>query len=81
METPVIKVPKKKSALVKQLLNEFGIAFEQKLATFQNPAITQKTIEDARKGLGLDEPIADIKPYKIPLMSGQLATGSHSDLF
>jgi len=65
METLVIKVPEKKSALVKQLLKELGVTFEQtapKTADIPN-AITQKTIEDARKGVGLGKPIADIKAF------------------
>jgi hypothetical protein len=65
METLVIKVPEKKSALVKQLLKELGVTFEEKASKLTNMpnSLTKKTIDDAHKGIGLGEPIVDIKDF------------------
>ncbi|HZY36534.1 MAG TPA: hypothetical protein VFE53_07795 [Mucilaginibacter sp.] len=65
METLVIKVPEKKSALVKQLLKELGVTFEEKASKSTNTpnALTKKTIEDVHKGIGLEEPIVDVKDF------------------
>jgi len=65
METLLIKVPEKKSALVKQLLKELGVTFEKTATEPTNipNALTKKTIEDAHKGVGLAEPISDISTF------------------
>jgi len=65
METLVIKIPERKSALVKQLLKELGVIFEEKDSKSTNSpnALTKKTIEDAHRGIGLGEPIIDIKDF------------------
>ncbi len=68
METLVINIPEKKSALVKQLLKELGVKISDPSqsvdTTVQHPnKKTIKTIEDARKGLGLNEPIKDVHSF------------------
>jgi hypothetical protein len=61
METLLINIPEKKSALVKQLLKELGVTIT-KATDVPNP-LTAKTIEDAHKGIGLSEPIKDVKAF------------------
>jgi cysteine synthase len=67
METLVIYIPDKKSALVKQLLKELGVTFNatnKDLDKKNTPnALTKKTIEDAHNGLGLDKPIKNISDF------------------
>jgi len=70
METLVINIPEKKRALVKQLLKELGVTIDKKAivkSTKPKPhvpnALTAKTIEDARKGIGVGKPITNIKDY------------------
>lgn len=68
METLVINIPEKKSALVKQLLKELGVTIDTK-AVVKIPkskipnSLTAKTIENARKGIGLGKPIEDISDF------------------
>jgi hypothetical protein len=65
METLIINVPEKKSALVKKLLKELGVTIEAKKnrkAQIPN-ALTAKTIEDAHNGIGLNGPITNIKDF------------------
>jgi len=63
METLIINIPDKKSALVKQLLKELGVTINEN-PTAEGGAIpnktTAKTIDNARKGKGLNEPIKNI---------------------
>lgn len=68
METLVINIPEKKSALVKQLLKELGVTIDKKaIVKSTKPhvpnALTAKTIDDARKGIGVGKPITNIKDY------------------
>lgn len=65
METLVIKVPEKKSDLVKALLKELGvkIAAETNSKTHIPNELTIKTIKDARNGIDLGEPIKDVKAF------------------
>ena len=68
METLVINIPEKKSALVKQLLKELGVTINTE-AVIKKPkskppnTLTVKTIEDAHKGIGLGKPIEDISGF------------------
>lgn len=65
METLIINVPEKKSALVKKLLKELGVTIEPKKNKRSHipNALTAKTIEDAHNGIGLEGPIADIDEF------------------
>jgi hypothetical protein len=64
METLVINIPDKKSALVKQLLKELGVTINTKAKAKETPnALTAKTIENAHKGIGLSKPIKDINDF------------------
>lgn len=68
METLVINVPEKKSALVKKLLKELGVTIDKKSAIKNSKphipnALTAKTIEDAHNGIGLGGPITDLKAF------------------
>ncbi|MEO8886736.1 MAG: hypothetical protein ABI367_11780 [Mucilaginibacter sp.] len=68
METLIINVPEKKSALVKQLLKELGVKYNSQSseAANDNPIpnkLTAKTIDNAHKSIGLNEPIKDIKSF------------------
>jgi predicted subunit of tRNA(5-methylaminomethyl-2-thiouridylate) methyltransferase len=69
METLVINIPDKKSALVKQLLKELGVTISNVAAgksIQQNDkpnALTAKTIENAHKGIGLDKPIKNVSDF------------------
>jgi hypothetical protein len=68
METLVINIPDKKSALVKQLLRELGVTIDKKATVNCTKshipnALTAKTIEDARNGIGLEGPITDLKAF------------------
>ncbi|QDW26355.1 hypothetical protein FFJ24_016645 [Pedobacter sp. KBS0701] len=64
METLIINIPEKKSELVKQLLRELGVTFKKESASKSVPnSVTQKTIDDAHKGIGIGEPIKDINSY------------------
>lgn len=66
METLVINIPEKKSALVKQLLKELGVKIDKNAVVehYKTPnATTIKAIEDAHNGIGLSEPVKDIKSY------------------
>jgi len=62
METLIINIPDKKSALVKQLLKELGVTIKSAKSAVPN-ALTIKTIEDAHKGIGLGEPIKNISDF------------------
>ena len=66
METLIINVPEKKSALVKQLLKELGVKINSQPPELNNSTpnkLTAKTIDDAHKSIGLNEPIKDIKSF------------------
>jgi len=68
METLLINIPDKKSALVKQLLKELGVTINNNVATADigstTPnALTVKTIENAHKGIGLGKPIKNINDF------------------
>lgn len=66
METLIINIPEKKSALVKQLLKELGVTITVKSAKKTNKtpnALTIKTIKDAHEGKGIGKPIDDIKSF------------------
>ena len=68
METLIINVPEKKSALVKQLLKELGVKINAQSSEDMEPKfvpnkVTVKTIEEAHKSIGLSEPIKDIKSF------------------
>jgi hypothetical protein len=68
METLVINVPDKKSALVKQLLKELGVTIDNQavITSAKNSApnkLTAETIENAHKGIGLGKPITDIDDF------------------
>jgi hypothetical protein len=71
METLVINIPDKKSALVKQLLKELGVTFNATNKDFDKKtmpnALTKKTIEDAHNGIGLDKPIKNISDFIVEL--------------
>jgi len=69
METLVINIPDKKIALVKELLKELGVSISeapkastQKKTNAPNK-LTAKTIEDAHKGIGLSEPVENIRDF------------------
>ncbi|WP_421940980.1 hypothetical protein [Pedobacter sp.] len=65
METLIIDIPENKSLLVKSLLKELGVTIHKKntkKASIPNK-LTRKTIEDAHKGIGIGEPIKDIKSF------------------
>jgi hypothetical protein len=66
METLIINIPEKKSALVKQLLKELGVTIDSpskaKKSKIPN-ALTRQTIEDAHSGNGLSSPITDISSF------------------
>ncbi|WP_159440683.1 hypothetical protein [Mucilaginibacter sp. OK098] len=54
--------------MVKQLLKELGVTIDKKaIGKSTKPhvpnALTAKTIEDARKGIGVGKPITNIKDY------------------
>ena len=64
----MINIPEKKRTLVKQLLKELGVTIDKKaIVKSTKPhvpnALTAKTIEDARKGIGVGKPITNIKDY------------------
>jgi len=65
METLIIDIPENKSSLVKSLLKELGVTIHKKSAKkVRLPnELTRKTIEDAHKGIGVGEPIKDIKSF------------------
>lgn len=64
METLIIEIPENKSTLVKSLLKELGVVYKKSKSKAKEPnALTRKTIEDARKGIGVGEPITDIDKY------------------
>jgi len=64
METLIIEIPENKSTLVKSLLRELGVAYKKSAKKVKEPnAVTRKTIDDARKGIGVGEPITDIDKY------------------
>jgi hypothetical protein len=65
METLIINVPEKKSALVKKLLKELGVTIEAKRSKKSHipNALTAKVIEDAHNGIGLEEPITNIDDF------------------
>jgi hypothetical protein len=64
MGTLIIKVPKHKTALVRQLLSELGVPFEMASKSTVVPnSLTKKTIENAHKGIGLNKPIGDIRDF------------------
>jgi hypothetical protein len=65
METLLINIPDKKSALVKQLLKELGVKMSQPSTTDVKSIANKKTIkaiEDAHNSIGL-EPIKDIQGF------------------
>ena len=65
METLIINIPDKKSALVKKLLKELGVTINK--SQYKKPhtpnALTAKTIDDARNGIGLEPPIKNIDDF------------------
>jgi len=65
METLIIDIPENKSSLVKSLLKELGVTIHKKnTKQVRIPnELTRKTIEDARNGIGVGEPIKDIKSF------------------
>lgn len=65
METLTIDIPENKSSLVKSLLKELGVTIHKKsIKKVGTPnELTHKTIEDAHKGIGVGEPIKDIKSF------------------
>lgn len=65
METLTIDIPENKSSLVKSLLKELGVTIHKKsIKKVGTPnELTRKTIEDAHKGIGVGEPIKDIKSF------------------
>jgi len=65
METLIIDIPENKSSLVKSLLKELGVTIHKKnVKKVRIPnELTRKTIEDAHKGIGVGEPIDDIKSF------------------
>lgn len=67
METVVINIPDKKSAFVKQLLKELGVTITSTTKTKPGKnvpnALTKQTIDDARNGVGLNEPIKNISDF------------------
>jgi hypothetical protein len=67
METPVINIPDKKIALVKQLLKELGVTISsdstRKSGEKTPNALTIDTIEKAHKGIGLSKPIKNIDDF------------------
>jgi hypothetical protein len=67
METLVINIPDKKSALVKQLLKELGVTINNDVVkNVKNNvpnALTAETIEKAHKGIGLGKPIKNIDDF------------------
>ncbi|TKB96927.1 hypothetical protein FA046_12700 [Pedobacter cryophilus] len=66
METLIINIPEKKSALVKQLLKELGVTIkkaETRKSSKKLNALTAKTIDDAHKGIGLDKPIETVEGF------------------
>jgi hypothetical protein len=69
METLVINVPDKKSVLVKQLLKELGVTINsttdiKAVKKSKTPnALTVETIDNARNGVGLGEPIKNIADF------------------
>lgn len=64
METLIIEIPENKSTLVKSLLKELGVAYKKSAKKAKEPnALTRKTIDDARKGIGVGEPITDINSF------------------
>ncbi|WP_145856713.1 hypothetical protein [Pedobacter suwonensis] len=65
METLIIDIPENKSSLVKSLLKELGVTIHEKSSEkVRIPnELTRKTIEDAHKGIGISEPIKDIKSF------------------
>jgi len=66
METLIINIPEKKSELVKQLLKELGVTFRKERTDKSSHvpnSVTQRTIDDAQKGIGIGEPIKDVTSY------------------
>jgi hypothetical protein len=66
METLVINIPNKKSALVKQLLKELGVTIDTDAVVEHRKIpneLTVRAIEDAHNGIDLDGPIKDIKSF------------------
>lgn len=65
METLIIDIPEHKSSLVKSLLKELGVTIHKKSVkkvSIPNE-LTRKTIEDANHGIGIGEPIKDVKTF------------------
>jgi ABC-type uncharacterized transport system involved in gliding motility auxiliary subunit len=68
METLVINIPEKKSALVKQLLKELGVKINSNIVVKSTKnkapnALTVETIEKAHKGIGLNKPVININDF------------------
>jgi len=68
METLIIHIPDKKSALVKELLKELGVTIKASPTTptvkAKTPnALTAKKIKNAEQGIGLGEPITNISDF------------------
>jgi hypothetical protein len=68
METLVINIPDKKSALVKELLKELGVTIktyqaDDSIVTSTPNGLTIKTIKNARNGVGLNKPIENINDF------------------
>jgi len=65
METLIIDIPENKSSLVKSLLKELGVTIHEnsdQKARIPNK-LTRKIIEDTHKGIGVGEPIQDVKSF------------------
>ncbi|MCX2475130.1 hypothetical protein OQZ33_12400 [Pedobacter sp. MC2016-05] len=64
METLIIDILENKSSLVKSLLKELGVTSGDSDQKARIPnKLTRKTIEDAHNGIGVGEPIQDIKLF------------------
>ncbi|QPH41210.1 hypothetical protein [Pedobacter endophyticus] len=65
METLIIDIPENKRSLVKSLLKELGVTIHKKTAKKGNipNKVTRKTIEDACNGIGIGEPIKNVKSF------------------
>lgn len=70
METLVINIPDKKSALVKMLLKELGVTIASETSKDRKETnakipnfLTKKTIENAHNGIGLGKPFKDVDAF------------------
>jgi len=63
METLTIEIPDKETKIVKQILKKFNVKIIKTEGTKIPNALTIKTIEDARNGIGIEGPIGDIRSF------------------